>query len=224
MRDMLRFPRIDFGASIDGVGKKNEYLRPPSKWPAIKKNMERLWLLSRKHKNLRPYIHYTVSAFNVLSVGEILDFARSLSLPGRNSCRKTAEQKGGGGGTDSGGNLQNKAARPDGLYKEAPGGGADRPEVSFNILHGPEYQHISILPPVLKQKALSSLQKLNQAPDLTPQERRGLRAAVHLLQETREDTKEIARLRDRFKAHVLFLDRVRKEDFYSAFPEFQGAL
>ena len=79
MESLLQFPDIEFGASIDAFGEKNSWLRPPSRWAQIAGNMERLMEMAKKHKNLRPYILCTVSVFNALYLGEIIDFARQLS-------------------------------------------------------------------------------------------------------------------------------------------------
>ena len=79
MENLGRFKRVDFGVSIDAYGERNNWLRSPSKFSLIERNMERLLEISQKSRNIIPYINCATSAFNVLSLGELIRWSRKLS-------------------------------------------------------------------------------------------------------------------------------------------------
>ena len=60
-----KFERITIGASIDGIGDQNDYLRYGSTWNDLKNNLIHYDGLSDKYKNYHFYIHLTVSLMNV---------------------------------------------------------------------------------------------------------------------------------------------------------------
>ncbi len=64
------FKRIDIGGSVDGIGKLDEYIRYPSKWPEIEKNMIKLDRDSPD--NVNPWFTFTLQICNVLEPIEIV--------------------------------------------------------------------------------------------------------------------------------------------------------
>ena len=197
MEKLIQFPDVKFGASIDGVKKRNDWLRSPSKWPQIAQNMERLMEISKKHKNIWPYIHCTISAFNALYIKEMIDYAKSLSEKFQtkdphvsfNILRQPSYQslpvlpK----------SLKLKAIeRLNQLLSEGEEGGCRREDGGWR--------------------------------GLLPEEKAGAKAVILILESSMEDNEEIIDLRDRLRKHTLLIDRFRKEDFFSVFSEFQGRL
>ena len=63
------FQQVDFGVSIDGVGKVNDYLRWPSKFSTIEKNLK---LLDEVESNHILWTSYTVSVYNLLHLPEFM--------------------------------------------------------------------------------------------------------------------------------------------------------
>ena len=78
LEKLSAFKRIDFGASIDAFGSRNNWLRAPSRFFLIEKNMESLCAAAKKRKNIAPYINCVTSAYNILSLSGLLDWSRSL--------------------------------------------------------------------------------------------------------------------------------------------------
>lgn len=62
------FKKVHIGCSVDGVGRVNDYIRFPSKWKAIEKNLGRL---NDMPDNMRIVIQYTVNAYNIYYLDEI---------------------------------------------------------------------------------------------------------------------------------------------------------
>lgn len=62
------FKHVHLGCSVDGVGRVNDYIRFPSKWKAIDRNLSRL---NDRPDNMRVVLQYTVNAYNVYYLDEI---------------------------------------------------------------------------------------------------------------------------------------------------------
>lgn len=62
------FKKIKIGASIDGVGKLNDYIRYPSKWKSIEKNIKKLDDIP----NIQTSITTTVSVFNIYYLDDLI--------------------------------------------------------------------------------------------------------------------------------------------------------
>ena len=71
-----RFKLVEFYPSIDAVGERNDWLRSPSRFSKIEKNIEKLILLSN---NVRVEIECTVSVYNVLYISELIQWTRRLA-------------------------------------------------------------------------------------------------------------------------------------------------
>lgn len=70
---MISFKKFELIASIDGVGKVNDYARYPSKWSQVSKN----YLEAKnymKHPNVKILVNITVSLLNILNLDELLYF------------------------------------------------------------------------------------------------------------------------------------------------------
>ena len=70
------FKKVVFNCSIDAYGKLNDYIRYPSKWENLEKNIRLLDDLSSKNKNIEVYIHTTLQAYNVTRISELLKYLR----------------------------------------------------------------------------------------------------------------------------------------------------
>lgn len=66
-----KFKRVFLGCSIDGIGDKAVYLRPPVEWSTIERNLEKI---SRAEGNVVAAFCITVSAYNVLHYPEMLEY------------------------------------------------------------------------------------------------------------------------------------------------------
>ncbi|MCJ8277120.1 MAG: radical SAM protein [Bdellovibrionales bacterium] len=66
---LKNFKEIKLGYSIDGVGKVNDYIRYPSKWETIEKNLRKL---DEAPGNYDVWPTVTVMAYNVLYIPEIV--------------------------------------------------------------------------------------------------------------------------------------------------------
>ncbi len=58
------FKRIDIGGSVDGIGKIDDYIRHPSKWSHIEKNI--IKLDKESPDNVNPWITFTLQILNVM--------------------------------------------------------------------------------------------------------------------------------------------------------------
>ena len=72
------FYRIGIGASIDAIGDLNHYIRYPSKFSIIWRNLEKL---SAAEGNFKMWMATTISVYNVLVLPEILEFILKNKLP-----------------------------------------------------------------------------------------------------------------------------------------------
>lgn len=64
-----QFKQVKIGASIDGVGALNDYIRYPSRWDKIEANLKRL---SQAPKNIKVWWAATVMIYNIYSLPDIM--------------------------------------------------------------------------------------------------------------------------------------------------------
>jgi len=64
-----QFKKVHIACSIDGVGAVNDYIRFPSKWKVIEKNLEKL--VAYSSKKIRITISLTVNAYNVYYLDDV---------------------------------------------------------------------------------------------------------------------------------------------------------
>ena len=69
-----KFDQVIINASIDGIGKVNEYIRYPSKWNQVSKNIESLAMMSNVKLGITP----TVQVYNIYDLVNILEWTESL--------------------------------------------------------------------------------------------------------------------------------------------------
>ena len=71
------FKHIYLGVSIDGYNEVDDYIRYPSKWDKIEKNIEKVsgW---KQELNMDLQIHSTFQALNVLNYDKLLEWVYSL--------------------------------------------------------------------------------------------------------------------------------------------------
>jgi molybdenum cofactor biosynthesis enzyme MoaA len=75
------FKRVDIGLSIDGVGKRFEYMRHPAKWDIVENNIKRItqWR-DQKKQDRNVLLTHTVSAYNAWYVDEAVKLADTYNL------------------------------------------------------------------------------------------------------------------------------------------------
>lgn len=69
------FKHVDIGCSIDGIGDMAAYLRPPSKWDVVEKNLDALGF--NGSPNIVGSLSTTISLFNVRQFPEICQWLRT---------------------------------------------------------------------------------------------------------------------------------------------------
>ncbi len=70
------FQAVDFNCSVEAYGALNDYIRYPSKWEKLEKNLFFLDKLSSERRGLNVYIHTTLQAYNVIKIPEFLSWLR----------------------------------------------------------------------------------------------------------------------------------------------------
>jgi sulfatase maturation enzyme AslB (radical SAM superfamily) len=71
------FKEVKFNFSIDAVGEKNDYIRYPSKWQTITKNLD---ILDNTPDNVTVNIACAVQALNVLYIDELVEWKLSQNF------------------------------------------------------------------------------------------------------------------------------------------------
>lgn len=72
------FKQVNIGASIDGVGDINHYMRYPSNFDQIQKNLVKL---SKAEGNFKVWIAATINVFNVLHFPEFMEWVLLNKIP-----------------------------------------------------------------------------------------------------------------------------------------------
>jgi len=181
LEKLTKFKRFHLSVSVDACGNKNNYIRSPSQFLKIEKNME---FVLKLPKTVEVSLNCTVSIYNILYIADLMSWLREMAQRLR----------------------------------------VIRPVCYFDMVHQPEFQHISILPRALKQKSLVRIKRLLREADLYPSEIRDINYLINLLQASMKDTKRILFLRNEFRKHTKILDQLRNEKFFKVFPEFKGHL
>jgi sulfatase maturation enzyme AslB (radical SAM superfamily) len=75
------FKEVDIQLSIDGVGKKFEYIRYPADWNVLQQNVQKYLQLEKQNSNFRLSVSHTVSAFNILYLDEFVTWCKQTGLP-----------------------------------------------------------------------------------------------------------------------------------------------
>jgi len=174
------FKRLHFSVSIDAYGEKNNYIRSPSQFLKIEKNMEQVL---QQQGNIEVSINCTVSVYNILYLSELIDWSRD---------------------------LQKKYSKKSVV-------------VYFDLLHKPLFQQISVLPHSLKEEAINKLKALKNK-NLFPRELEDIKSFINSLQFSLKEKEENLRLRNQLREHINFFDTLRKESFFTVFPDFKGHL
>ena len=69
------FERVNLGISVDAIGDLASYVRYPTKWGLIEQNFDKLRHRCKEVKQIYVQMHTTVSSLNILSIGDVYDFA-----------------------------------------------------------------------------------------------------------------------------------------------------
>ena len=72
------FKQVNIGASIDGVGDINYYMRPPSRFDKIYENLLKV---SKAEGNFKVWIAATINVFNVLHFPEFMEWILLNKIP-----------------------------------------------------------------------------------------------------------------------------------------------
>ena len=75
------FKEIDMQLSIDGVGKRYEYIRFPAKQEIIEEHVKMYTEKEKINPNLRLSVSHTVSAYSVYYLSSFFDWCESVGLP-----------------------------------------------------------------------------------------------------------------------------------------------
>jgi radical SAM protein with 4Fe4S-binding SPASM domain len=73
-----KFKNTKVHLSIDGYGERNNYIRFPSKWEEIDRNVDNL--LKNMKSNVLPYVVCTVSNLNLLFLDELITWTKSKNI------------------------------------------------------------------------------------------------------------------------------------------------
>lgn len=76
-----QFDQIHINASLDGIGKINDYIRAPSNWNQIKYNIEQLAKMKNVHLGITP----TVQIYNIFDLVNIIKWVEYLNIKNNNS-------------------------------------------------------------------------------------------------------------------------------------------
>jgi MoaA/NifB/PqqE/SkfB family radical SAM enzyme len=67
-----KFKKIQINASIDAYGELNRYIRYPTAWTSVEKNMDRFVTMS----NVEVQLHCTVQTYNILNLNELFNWMK----------------------------------------------------------------------------------------------------------------------------------------------------
>lgn len=71
-----QFKGVNLGISIDAVGDLAYYVRHPSKWKVIERNITKLSKFTQQHKNIFVQTHATLSCLNLHDLPNLLEWSR----------------------------------------------------------------------------------------------------------------------------------------------------
>ncbi len=73
------FKKVEIGGSIDAYGKLNRYIRHPSNWNMIDKNLRKWIDISKEHPTIfLERTNTTVQMYNILNLSELLDYFEEI--------------------------------------------------------------------------------------------------------------------------------------------------
>ena len=70
------FREIKLNASIDAYGELDRYIRYPSNWKSIDKNIRRF----KQMPNVKLEVHTTIQMYNILRINELFDYCEEMNL------------------------------------------------------------------------------------------------------------------------------------------------
>ena len=72
------FKEVRLLCSIDGFGKVNEYIRMPTKWEVVDRNLRYLDEHAEEHKITEILLSTTVQAYNILNLNQLYDYLKTF--------------------------------------------------------------------------------------------------------------------------------------------------
>ena len=86
VEELVKFKKVELCLSIDSYGEKNDWIRYPSKWDDIVKNMH---LMDQTPENVDVWINFSLMAMNILYVPEWITFFDSQNFKKISKDRKS---------------------------------------------------------------------------------------------------------------------------------------
>ena len=74
------FKHVFLKVSIDGFGELNNYIRYPSQWEMLEKNLKRIRQFKKTNNNLRVVIDCTVQMYNIIDLNQLLLWGKANNL------------------------------------------------------------------------------------------------------------------------------------------------
>lgn len=78
---LSKFKNVGIFCSIDGIGKRFEYMRHPARWNTVAKNLEKMLEWSSPTSERKITLMPAVSSYNVWYLDEISEYAKSKDIP-----------------------------------------------------------------------------------------------------------------------------------------------
>lgn len=73
------FKLVKVNCSVDGVGAVNDYIRYPSEWATVDRNLRAMVEMSKSFR-FRIEVHSTIQAYNLLDLPNLIDYLRPMDL------------------------------------------------------------------------------------------------------------------------------------------------
>lgn len=73
------FKQARINCSIDGIGKVNKYIRYPTKWSVVEKNLRLLTDLSKDH-NIKVSVHSTIQMYNIFNLVDLFEYLKQYNM------------------------------------------------------------------------------------------------------------------------------------------------
>jgi len=72
---LTKYKKVRLKISIDGIGETGEYVRYPSKWSVVDKNIQRLLKISKENDNINVDLVPVIHLLNALEMDKVIEYA-----------------------------------------------------------------------------------------------------------------------------------------------------
>jgi sulfatase maturation enzyme AslB (radical SAM superfamily) len=76
-----KFCNVEIQISIDGIGKRFEYIRFPATWESLVENIHQYQLKLQQLSNFKISLSHSVSAYNIYYIDEFFNWCKDMRLP-----------------------------------------------------------------------------------------------------------------------------------------------